>query len=122
MAYDTTTLNLGSGGDAIADEKIDTAGTRMPVSKVVLGDQGITEGAVSRGNPMPVVIDTTSRRQFAAIQRELETLRRYNTGDVGPWERQSFMWTADAGGGNGPAGAGLWDGSPGVGGEPGLFG
>lgn len=49
---DNTQLNPGAGGNVIADEEI--GGVHYPKSKLVLGADGVDDGDVHAGNPLPV--------------------------------------------------------------------
>lgn len=48
---DNTTLNAGSGGDTIRTD--DIGGVKVPVSKIMLGGDGLDLGFVSGSNPFP---------------------------------------------------------------------
>lgn len=48
---DNTTLNPGSGGDTIRTD--DVGGIKVPVSKIMLGGDGLDLGFVSGSNPFP---------------------------------------------------------------------
>jgi hypothetical protein len=49
---DNTLLNLGSGGDTIASDDIGP-GVKYPRVKITLGADGVNNGDVASGNPMP---------------------------------------------------------------------
>lgn len=48
---DNTRLNTGIGGDLIRTE--DIAGSKIPTSKLVLGNKDVDDGDVSASNPLP---------------------------------------------------------------------
>jgi hypothetical protein len=48
---DNTTLNAGAAGDVIATD--DIAGVKYPRSKIAIGADGVNDGDVCTGNPMP---------------------------------------------------------------------
>jgi hypothetical protein len=49
---DNTVLNIGTGGDTIANE--DVGGVKFPVTKITLGAHGTNSGPVAVTNPLPV--------------------------------------------------------------------
>jgi hypothetical protein len=49
---DNTILNSGSGGDTLRTD--DISGVKYPVSKIALGADGVDDGLVALGNPLPV--------------------------------------------------------------------
>ncbi len=55
---DNTELNTGTGGDVIATD--DIGGVKFQRVKLVLGDNGINEGDVSKTNSLPVRLSPIS--------------------------------------------------------------
>ena len=53
---DNTTLNIGTGGDALRTD--DNAGIKTPVTKIELGIDGAFNGFVAATNPLPVAGNT----------------------------------------------------------------
>lgn len=49
---DNTTINVGTGGDVIADD--DIGGVKFQRVKIALGADGVNDGDVASGNPLPV--------------------------------------------------------------------
>lgn len=64
---DNTTLNTGTGGDVIASD--DITGVKYQRVKLVLGADGVNNGDVATGNPLPInvgTVGTTSVNAFPA--------------------------------------------------------
>lgn len=55
---DNTTLNAGTGGDVIASD--DISGVKHQRVKLVLGNDGVSDGDVSSTNPVPVKVKPVS--------------------------------------------------------------
>lgn len=51
---DNTIINAGSGGDTLRTDDVG-GGIKVPVSKIITGDDGIDGGFVTSTNPLPVV-------------------------------------------------------------------
>lgn len=59
---DNTLLNVGTGGDTLATD--DIGGVKYQRTKTTLGADGVTDGDVSKANPMPVIVQHTGRTEL----------------------------------------------------------
>lgn len=59
---DNTTLNTGVGGDVIASD--DISSVKYQRTKTTLGADGVNDGDVAKGNPMPVQVINTARTEL----------------------------------------------------------
>lgn len=68
---DNTTLNPGSGGDTLVTDDLTTA--KVPVSKIMIGTDGVNDGYVAAGNPLPVSGTVTATVTGGATEAKQDT-------------------------------------------------
>ncbi len=74
---DNTTLNPGAGGDTYASD--DIGGVKFQRVKIVQGADGVSDGDVSRSNPLPVTDATEDKATFRGRANTFRTPGRAGT-------------------------------------------
>lgn len=77
MADNLTALaNTGSGTDVLATDEI--AGVHYPRTKIVIGADGVNDGDVSSGNPLPVLASADRTDNMLAMLSRVVKLLESN--------------------------------------------
>jgi len=96
---ENTVLNLGTGGDVIAADEI--AGVKYQRNKIIIGNDGVSEGDVSSTNPMPIftpAINPTDISGSITTGKVAQVLVTSNSSRRGWWLRNNSdasLWIDD---------------------------